>query len=114
MSGTEQREALARRMRRVHRALPDVRRGTPVVLRGPTPLVVLAAETAGAEGLGEFAALRGNAAALLLLAPTRATDILGRPVAEAETPVALRLHESLFDPRALRTLADPTEDVLLV
>jgi GTP cyclohydrolase II len=119
MTGTaEERRDLTRRMRRVHRAVADLRRGTPVVLLGPTPLVVLAAETAGAEGLAEFAALRGNAAALLLLAPSRAGAILGRPqgqpIGADETPVALRLHESLFDPRALRTLADPIEDVLLV
>jgi GTP cyclohydrolase II len=101
-------------MRGVHRAVADLRRGTPVVLQGASRLVVLAAETAGAEGLAEFAALRGNAAALLLLAPTRAGAILGHRMNEPDAPVALRLHEALFDPRALRTLADPTEDVLLV
>ena len=108
------RAALALRMRRVHRAVADLRRGTPVIIQGPTPLVVLGAETADHEGLAEFAALRGNSAALLLLAPTRASAILGRALADGDTPVALRLHEALFHPQALRTLADPTEEVVFV
>ena len=108
------RAGMVLRMRRVHRAVADLRRGTPVVLTGAYPLVVLAAETAGADGLADMAALRASGPALLVLAPTRAAAILGHAVDSADQPVALRLHEALFDPIALRTLADPTQERLLV
>ena len=108
------RASMVLRMRRVHRAVADLRRGTPVVLTGAYPLVVLAAETAGADGLADMAALRAGGPALLVLAPTRAAAILGHAVDSADQPVALRLHEALFDPIALRTLADPTQERLLV
>jgi GTP cyclohydrolase II len=42
------------RLRTVHRAAADLRRGAPVVLAGEAPLVLLAAETAGPRGLVEF------------------------------------------------------------
>jgi len=45
------------RLRAVHRAVADLRRGTPVVLIGPNNLVLIPAETAGSRGLGELAAL---------------------------------------------------------
>ncbi len=108
------RAALSVRMRRVHRAIADLRRGTPVVLAGAYPMVVLAAETAGADGLADMAALRGSGPALMLVFASRAAAILGRPVEPADAPVALKLHEALFDPVALRTLADPTQERLLV
>ena len=48
------------RLRTVHRAAAELRRGTPVLLTGEAPLVLLAAETAGPRGLAEFAALARN------------------------------------------------------
>ncbi|CAH0297870.1 GTP cyclohydrolase II [Roseomonas sp. CECT 9278] len=110
------RDAGVQALRSVHRAVADLRRGTPVVLRGPdTCLVVAAAETVGARGLGELADA-ALAPALLLLAPVRAAAVLQRPVphaAEDEGAVALRLPPSLMDPQALRSLADPTAERLL-
>ncbi|NDG49586.1 MAG: GTP cyclohydrolase II, partial [Rhodospirillales bacterium] len=45
-------------MRAVHRAIADLRRGTPVLVGGPDgALVIAAAETVGAEGLRELMAV---------------------------------------------------------
>src|SRR4051812_11286808 len=63
-------EALA--LRAVHRAASELRRGTPVLLRGgDQPLAVAAAETVGARGPAELAALARPPPGLLL-APARA------------------------------------------
>lgn len=103
-------------LRRVHRAVADLRRGTPVLLRGPDgALVVAAAETVGARGLAELAAA-ALAPPVLLLAPVRAAAVLHRPVphgAEEEGAVALRLPPALLAPETLRSLADPTAGRLL-
>ncbi|MBW8270135.1 GTP cyclohydrolase II [Caldovatus aquaticus] len=119
---------IARRLRAVHRAVGELRRGTPVLLRAPEgPLCVVAAETAGARGLGALAAA-ALAPPLLLLAPARAAAALHRPVPQGgggrEPPpapsagepagvVALRLPPALLSPEALRGLADPTAEALL-
>jgi len=103
-------------LRQVHRAVADLRRGTPVLLRGPDgALVVAPAETVGARGLAELAAA-ALAPPVLLLAPVRAAAVLQRPVphgAEEEGAVALRLSPALLAPQALRSLADPTAARLL-
>jgi GTP cyclohydrolase II len=95
-------------LRRVHRAAAELRRGTPVLLTGDAPLVLLAAETAGAAGLRDFAQLAGPSP-MLLLAPIRAAAVVHRPVPPVE-PVALRLSPALFAPEILRALADPTAE----
>ena len=103
-------------LRGVHRAVADLRRGTPVLLRAPDAcLVVAAAETVGAQGLTELAAA-ALGAPVLLLAPVRAAAVLQRPVphaAEEEGAVALRLPAALLAPEALRSLADPVAERLL-
>nr|WP_255569348.1 GTP cyclohydrolase II [Neoroseomonas alba] len=96
--------------------MAELRRGTPVLLRGPDAcLAVAAAETVGAQGMAELA---GSAlgAPVLLLAPVRAAAVLQRPVPHApddEGAVALRLPPSLMAPEALRSLADPTVERIL-
>ncbi|CAH2601391.1 GTP cyclohydrolase-2 [Rhodovastum atsumiense] len=100
------------RLRGVHRATADLRRGTPVLLEAAPDLVLLTAETAGARGLGEFQALAGGPA-MLLLAPVRAAAVLHRPVPPNTAALALRLPEALFDPAFLRSLADPTAEQVL-
>ena len=103
-------------MRAVHRAASELRRGTPVVLRGAAGgLVLAAAETVGAGGLDELLGL-GIGAPVLLLAPVRAASVLARPVplaAPEEGAVALRLKEAVLQPAHLRALADPTAETLL-
>jgi len=107
-------------MRAVHRAIADLRRGTPVLIRGAEgSLVIAAAETVGAEGLRELRAV-ALSAPVLLLAPVRAAAVLARPVpltapltAPEEGAVALRLPEALMLPERLRSLADPTVEQLL-
>lgn len=122
-------DAAALALRAVHRAAAELRRGTPVLLRGGGQLlVVAAAETVSARGLAELAALAA-AAPLLLLAPARADGIapplspllravLSMPLPDPPAPsppaaVALRLPAALLDPVALRGLADPTAERLL-
>jgi GTP cyclohydrolase II len=100
-------ETLTRTLRRVHRAASELRRGVPVLLEGDAPLLLLAAETAGADSLAEFIAL-GTAPPLILFAPVRGAAVLRRP-ADAETEVvAAVLPAALANPDALRGLADPT------
>ena len=100
------------RLRTVHRAAADLRRGTPVLLTGEAPLILLAAETAGPRGLAELAALAAEPP-VLLLAPMRAAAVLHRPVEQGSPVVALRLGGELLAPEPLRGLADPTVEELL-
>ncbi len=105
------RDPIAHAMRAVHRAVSDLRRGTPVVIEGPDEaLIVAAAETVGARGLAELAAL-APAPPVLLLAPSRAAAVLARPVpygsAAEATPTAVRLPPALLAEGPLRALADP-------
>jgi GTP cyclohydrolase II len=100
------------RVRAVHRAVADLRRGTPVLLEGDESLVLLPAETAGARGLAEFAALAA-APPVLLLAPARAAGVLRRAVEQGGAAIALALSRALLEPAALRSLADPTAEQLL-
>lgn len=97
-------------IRAVHRAVADLRRGTPVLLTGTPDWVMLAADTASAAGLSELAALAAGPA-VLLLSPVRAAALLRRPV-EPGGSIALRT-AGLFDPAVLRGMADPTMDQLL-
>jgi GTP cyclohydrolase II len=100
------------RLRAVHRAAAELRRGIPVVLTGEAPLVLLAAETTGPRGLTELAALAAEPP-VLLLAPMRAAAVLQRPVEHGSRAVALRLSAELLAPALLRGLADPTVEDLL-
>ena len=99
------------RLRAVHRAIADLRRGTPILLRGEAPVVVLAAETAGARGLAELAALAAGPPCLLL-APVRAAALLRRPI-DPPGPVVAFKTAGLLAPAVLRGLADPTAAQLL-
>ena len=107
-TGTEL-PAGVRRLRAVHRAAYELRRGTPVLLDGDAPLVLLPAETTTPQGLADF---RGLAAEppVLLLAPVRAAAVLHRPVEHGVAAVVVRLPEALLVPDSLRALADPTLD----
>jgi len=103
-------------LRAVHRAVSELRRGTPVIVEGASgALLVAAAETVGAQGLGEMLAL-ATAKPVLLLAPVRAASLLQRPVplnAPEDGVVALRLPAALTSPERLRAFADPTAELLL-
>ncbi len=97
-------------IRSVHRAVADLRRGTPVLLLGSPDAVVLAADTVGSAGLAELAALAAGPP-VLLLSPVRAAALLRRPV-EPGPPIALRTG-GLLDPALLRGMADPTAAQIL-
>jgi GTP cyclohydrolase II len=101
--------------------MSELRRGTPVLLIGDSnALILAAAETVSARGLAELSGA-AHGAPVLLLAPVRAAAVLQRPVPQAGPGgkaaepgvVALRLTPTLFDPAALRSLADPTAERLL-
>ena len=111
ISATDADPALLR-VRAVHRAIADLRRGTPVLLLGASPAIVLPAETAGARGLAELAALAAGPPCLLL-APVRAAALLRRPIAPAGPIVAFRT-AGLLEPAILRGMADPTAAQLLL
>ncbi len=100
------------RVRAVHRAASELRRGTPVLLTGDAPLLLLAAETAGPRALAELASLAA-VPPVLLLAPMRAAAVLHRPVEQNAVAVALQLDGGLFAPGPLRSLADPTVEAML-
>lgn len=100
------------RTRAVHRAIGEARRGVPVILAGPQPLIAAPAETVGAEGLHLIDRL-GRAAATLLLAPARAAAILRQSLDDAAPAVALELARPLIDPATLRRLADPTLEQIM-
>ena len=94
------------RLRQVHRAASELRRGVPVVIGGAAPLLVLAAETAGADALTEFEAIAG-ARPMLILAPARAAAILRSPMPADAGAVAVELPDSLYRIEVYGALADP-------
>jgi GTP cyclohydrolase II len=95
------------RLRQVHRAASELRRGVPVVLGGATPLLVLAAETAGADALSEFESI-AKTRPVLVLAPTRAAAILRSPMPAGNSAIAVALPDSLYHIEVYSALADPT------
>ncbi len=110
------RPEMLARLRAVHRAAGELQRGTPVLLLGANPLVMVPAETVGARGLAELKSLSAGPT-VLLLAPTRAATVLRRPVARAMEPaeaaIALRTSPALLQPDVLLGLADPTAEQML-
>jgi GTP cyclohydrolase II len=95
------------RLRQVHRAASELRRGVPVILGGVAPLLVLAAETAGNDALAELEALSGSRPDLIL-APARAAAILRAPMSADGTAVAVALPDALYKIETYQSLADPT------
>ncbi len=112
MGASSAPEPATLRLRGVHRAIAELRRGTPVLLTGEVPLLLLAAETASASSLNELAGLAAGPA-VLLLAPMRAAAVLQRPVPQNVSAVALSLSDSLLAPATLLSLADPTVEQML-
>jgi GTP cyclohydrolase II len=103
------------RLRSVHRAVAELRRGTPVVLLGDQDLVIAPAETVGPRGLADLAELAAHPP-LLLLAQARAKSFFTEapPPAQPEPGVrAIRLSPALLTPSVLRGFADPTASQLL-
>jgi GTP cyclohydrolase II len=100
-------DVLTRTLRRVHRAASDLRRGVPVLLEGDSPLLLLAAETAGEASLTEFAS-RAAAPPIILFTPVRGAAILRRSAETDAEVVAVLLPTALANSVALRGLADPT------
>jgi GTP cyclohydrolase II len=94
------------RLRQVHRAASDLRRGVPVVLGGDAPLLILAAETAGADGLVELASTSGTDI-VLILAPARAAAILRAPMSAEAAAVAVTLPASFQKIEIYQSIADP-------
>ncbi len=94
------------RLRQVHRSASDLRRGVPVLLSGSQPLLILAAETAGAESLEELQAV-SHADPVLILAPARAAAILRAALPGDATAVAVALPSPLVKTSIFQALADP-------
>ena len=97
----------ARRHRAVIRAIADLRRGAPVVVRdGPQALAALATEFAE-DGLEPLARLAGGENRLALTAQ-RAAVLNIPPTGGDSVVLALSSH---LDAATLRSLADPTADL---
>ena len=94
------------RLRQVHRAASDLRRGVPVVLAGDPDLLILAAEIAGPDGLAELQAIAGTEA-VLVLAPARAAAILRTPMSADSAAVAVSLPAAIGTIDIFQALADP-------
>src|ERR1700749_4111340 len=94
------------RLRQVHRAASELRRGVPVILDGDQPLLALAAETAGSDALAELEALSGQRPTLLL-APARAAAIFRKQMSTEGKAVAVALPDSLYQIETYQALADP-------
>jgi GTP cyclohydrolase II len=94
------------RLRQVHRAASDLRRGVPVLLGSDAPLLILAAETAGADALAELETIAG-VRPVLILAPARAAAILRAPMSADAVAVAVTLPDSLAKIDVYQSLADP-------
>ena len=93
------------RLRQVHRAASDLRRGVPVVVAGHAPLLILAVETAGSDGLLELKAISGTVP-VLILAPTRAAAILRAPMSPDATAVAITVPDT-ENVKVYQSFADP-------
>lgn len=100
------------RTRAVHRAIAEARRGVPVVLAARHPLIIVPAETVGAEGL-RLIDMLSNGHATLLLAPARAAAVLQHDVPETAPAIALKLARPLIDVATLKRAADPTMEQIL-
>ena len=100
------------RTRAVHRAIADARRGVPVVLAARRPLILVPAETVGAEGLRLIDVLSTEPASLLL-APSRAAAVLKHEVPGTSAAIALKLARPLIDVQTLKRAADPTMEQIL-
>jgi GTP cyclohydrolase II len=99
------------RLRHVHRAVAELRRGAPVlVVSADGAFLAASAEHAGLATLARLETLAAQPAQLLL-APTRAAAVLQRPApGGADAPsVAFRLPPGVT-PALLRSLADPTAE----
>jgi GTP cyclohydrolase II len=94
------------RLRQVHRAASDLRRGVPVVLTGEAPLLILAAETGGQAELAELEAVSGTDL-VLILAPARAAAILRAPMSADAAAAAVALPASSHKVGIYQSLVDP-------
>lgn len=94
------------RLRQIHRAASDLRRGVPVVIGGEKPLLIVAAETAGVDAVNEMKAISG-AHPVLVLAPARAAAILRAPMSADARAVAVALPESIQSIDVYQSLANP-------
>ena len=99
------RAAMVRRLRVVHRAQSELRRGVPVVQLGERNLAVLPAETADQAAIADLCAM-ALSPPVLLLAGGRAEAVLGH--VSAQRIQAIALDAAQLTPEFLRSLADPT------
>ena len=97
-------------LRAVHRAVAELRRGRPVLLRGHGDLVLLPAETALDEGLRDLKSVACGAP-VLLLGAGRAAVVQGVAAPPDETPATFSLPDGLLTICGLREAADPTATV---
>ena len=99
----------AARLRAVHRAVSELRRGTPVLLAGDDSSVLLAVETVGARGVGGTSRRWPPTPPVMLLAPARAAG--GAAAAASPRVQAVAIQVARLPRRCRRScaaLADPT------
>jgi GTP cyclohydrolase II len=103
------RARVKERLRRIHRAASELRRGVPVVIGGDHPLLVLAAETAGADGLAELEQIAG-VHPFLILAPARAAAVTRTPSLAGSDEITVELPASLRRIEVYQALANPLDE----
>jgi GTP cyclohydrolase II len=96
-----------RRLRQVHRAASDLKRGVPVILTGDENLLLLAAETADLTGFDEFTAIAPGPT-MLLLAPGRGAAVAPVPVDMNSAAMALSVPPAFDTVAVYQALADAT------
>jgi GTP cyclohydrolase II len=96
------------RLRLIHRAASELRRGVPVVIGADKSLLVLAAETAGADGLAELEEVAG-AHPFLVLAPARASAVTRTAVSADKDEITVELPASLRRIEVYQALANPLD-----
>jgi GTP cyclohydrolase II len=95
------------RLRKIHCAASELRRGVPIIVDGDVPLLLIGAETASVDSLAEMEMISGMRP-IMLMAPSQAAALLRTPVSLGLTAAAISLPTSCCPIELYQSMADPT------